>query len=937
MTSPSKTPTDWPLVSVVIPTFNKWEYTLKCLVAIYANTSYPNFEVIVVDNASSDGTPQRLQARPEPLRLRLNDINEGFARGSNQGAEMARGDYILFLNNDTEPQQNWMLEMVKVLLAFPDVAVVGSQLLFPDGTLQHAGVIVNYGGLMPISAFHAFYQQPPSAGPQGLTEFSCVTAACMLIRRNVLEEVGRFDEAYINGYEDVDLCFKVGELGHRIVYNPRSLAIHHESVSEGRHRFEDRNLWLLTERWIGRFKRFDNNRYLEMEQSPESPGRPGASVVLLTYQSLMYIVPVLERLLAHTGTQDEIIVVDRGSADPTVAVARWLALQHPGRIQIHAEEGRFIGAEEAWTIGLAASSRPYVAMTSSLEWVTLGWLDGLVGHLEADPSLGIVGPMTDFSTGQQGVGLLRLKIDPDVSIDDLARRLRNNALGTLKVEGIHPRCACIRREVLEAVIQAEPKSFFASRGFRLPQLVAAAGHQLAIARDVFIQSLWPPRNQGQAVIRTGLQRDSNLQWCELRRRKGRQPGPELWKDNVIQPQTEGTTIVVVVSGPPELVQGCLEALYSRTSSPFSLVVINNGACAQTTALLDRITGERDNMKLVSNPRNLGYAFGCIQGLAAATTDYVVLLDQDAVVETNWLSNQIALLASSPTLGGVGSARSDRETVSLKSAEEVALTNDLHFTYGLALTGPCLVLKRSVVKAIGGLDTSLSSKQLALLDFSTRAMRAKLGLAVANDVVVYTARDTDILSREEEGWQFFRSKWKLSGPPEQEVALDALVASRPFDPAFDRIPTRIDEVFRPGLEPIEVEGRRPKMLLMIPEWEGEEWKEPFSEVVRALGPNDPVGVLLRVEPPTVDRVEYAVQQVGGLLEELGVNDSDTPDMLLDTTLLNPAERGRLYAAATAMIPTGGSRAALHDHEARACGVPVLGEALGSELDEFRAQD
>src|SRR5215475_5115622 len=119
-----------PVVSIVIPVFNKWEYTFKCLMAVANNTRDVAHEVIVVDNASSDDTAQALPLL-EGLRFQRNETNFGFAKACNQGAAMARGKYLMFLNNDTEARAGWLSAMTKILDAEPDVAMVGSKLLFP--------------------------------------------------------------------------------------------------------------------------------------------------------------------------------------------------------------------------------------------------------------------------------------------------------------------------------------------------------------------------------------------------------------------------------------------------------------------------------------------------------------------------------------------------------------------------------------------------------------------------------------------------------------------------------------------------------------------------------------------------------------------------------------------------------------------------------------
>ncbi len=174
MLSPATAPT----VSIVIPVFNKWELTWKCLMAIAENTRDVTHEVIVIDNASSDDTAQALPLL-DNIRFARNTANLGFARASNQGAAMAAGKYLLFLNNDTEPTPGWLQPMVAEVEADPAVAIVGSKLLYPDGTVQHGGVVFAYAGPEPITPLHLHARQPASASHRRL-ELRAVTAACML-------------------------------------------------------------------------------------------------------------------------------------------------------------------------------------------------------------------------------------------------------------------------------------------------------------------------------------------------------------------------------------------------------------------------------------------------------------------------------------------------------------------------------------------------------------------------------------------------------------------------------------------------------------------------------------------------------------------------------------------------------------------------------------
>lgn len=233
--------------SIIIPVYNNLELTKQCLTAMASSTTGVDYEVILVDNGSADGTTAFLQTLQGDVRIIRNDENLGFAKACNQGAKAARGKYLVFLNNDTIPQPNWLGPLVQEVDEHPEVGIVGSKLLYPDGTIQHAGVVFMREGLGP---YH-IYQKMPADSPavNRRREFQAVTAACLLIRRDLFETVGGFDEAFVNGFEDVDLCLKVRRRGDQVVYQPRSVLIHLEGQTLGRKAGEDDNYRLLRDRW----------------------------------------------------------------------------------------------------------------------------------------------------------------------------------------------------------------------------------------------------------------------------------------------------------------------------------------------------------------------------------------------------------------------------------------------------------------------------------------------------------------------------------------------------------------------------------------------------------------------------------------------------------------------------------------------------------------
>ncbi len=233
--------------SIIIPVWNCCELTRQCLAALVKTTEGISWELIVVDNHSTDDTPSFLSSLAGDVQIISNQENLGFAKACNQGARAARGKYLVFLNNDTIPQSQWLNSLVGEVDEHSEVGIVGSKLLFADGSVQHAGVVFMRS---IVSAYHIYRSVPSSEpGVNHRRAFQAVTAACMLIRRELFEEVQGFDEAFINGFEDIDLCLKVREKGFQVIYQPRSLVYHLESQTPGRKEHDEQNSQLLLEKW----------------------------------------------------------------------------------------------------------------------------------------------------------------------------------------------------------------------------------------------------------------------------------------------------------------------------------------------------------------------------------------------------------------------------------------------------------------------------------------------------------------------------------------------------------------------------------------------------------------------------------------------------------------------------------------------------------------
>ncbi|MEM1411352.1 MAG: glycosyltransferase [Pseudomonadota bacterium] len=241
-----------PRVSIIIPAYNHLAHTAACLRSLASTRCDTAFEVIVLDDASSDETPALLAELPG-LRFFRNEQNLGFIGTCNRGAEAARGDYVLFLNNDTQVTDGWLDALEATFRERPDAGLVGARLVYPDGTLQECGGMVfsdgsgwNYGR----------GDDPDRPEYQALREVDYCSGACVMLRRDLFSELGGFDRHYAPAYyEDTDLAFKVREAGLKVYVQPRATIVHFEGVtsgtdlSSGTKRYQAVNREKFLERW----------------------------------------------------------------------------------------------------------------------------------------------------------------------------------------------------------------------------------------------------------------------------------------------------------------------------------------------------------------------------------------------------------------------------------------------------------------------------------------------------------------------------------------------------------------------------------------------------------------------------------------------------------------------------------------------------------------
>jgi hypothetical protein len=239
-------------LSIVIVSYNSKNHLTQCLESIYTQEHNLNYEVIVVDNASTDASVSLVKERFPQVQLISNKVNLGFAKANNIGVEAVKGEYILFLNPDTVIQKNALKKMVNFMKENIDAGVVGPKLLNSDGSIQFScRRFYNFrtilfrrtllGKVFPNSQLLKYHLMA-DWNHNEVKEVDWVLAACLMTRRGILEKIGYFDEKYKMYFEDVDLCKRVKETGYKVYYYHDAVVVHHHQ-RESAQRFSIKTIW----------------------------------------------------------------------------------------------------------------------------------------------------------------------------------------------------------------------------------------------------------------------------------------------------------------------------------------------------------------------------------------------------------------------------------------------------------------------------------------------------------------------------------------------------------------------------------------------------------------------------------------------------------------------------------------------------------------------
>ncbi|MGD0476495.1 MAG: glycosyltransferase family 2 protein, partial [Candidatus Velthaea sp.] len=595
--------------SIVMPVFNREDLTKNCLATLLPTLEGAgDGELIIVDNGSGPATAEVLRQFPW-VRVIRNETNLGFAAACNQGARAAAGRLICHLNNDIVAQPHWLARMIARLA--PDVGIVGARLLFPDDTIQHAGVAMYPVRFGPegVGPYHLYWHWKKTTSDSLLAaDFNIVTGACLLTPRDLFLELGGFDEMFWNGYEDVDYCLRVRERGLRVVYEPDATLYHFESQSGvQRKRRVSHNIWTLGTRWGTRFDP-DHNRYWARDGHLRREAFAGGG------RSMIAVPLPPTTLIVHGEAPSDPIAFMNALLDNRLLPERKIWLARGAAPAGFEKPSAADDAVESLRPILEDRSDRYFALVDTSTGLRSGWLDDLMNAIEYSSEV-VAATVTPEPARQEVEPCAADGRCTLLNLRDLPAHIRFGQVDT--VDGA----------IVEITWRAVELGL-GVRGVRERGIALGAARQDAAFAERFGSAHEELRRADAARLESAC------------------------TDRAL-PQTFAS-IVMLSWNAPEYTKMAVESIHAYSRSPYEIIIVDNGSKPETLAML----AELPSVRVIYNATNKGFAYGCNQGIAAAQGTHVVLLNNDVIVTEGWLEHLLDANRRDP-LVGVSAPRSNR--------------------------------------------------------------------------------------------------------------------------------------------------------------------------------------------------------------------------------------------------------------------------------------
>jgi len=519
---------------------------------------------------------------------------------------------------------------------------------------------------------------------------------------------------------------------------------------------------------------------------------PKISIIVVTYNSLEDIQSCIRSIQAKTPTPYELIIIDNNSSDET---AKYIKTIKDIKLILNTENKGFSAATNQ---GINISTGDYIVLLNPDTIVTKNWAHRMITHFH--PGVGAVGPISNYVAGRQKIKhYVKFDRNKPLHIDTLAERCYAENLGrnaaTKLLIGF---CLMIKRDVMEKVGLLDEDLFLGSDDLEYSHRLQRQGFKLLVATDTFIY------HKGQASFQTEpsehmnrlTQESQDTLYSKLEKIYGKENVPSamnLWGMNWFQPQQlnkneeyqNKVSIIMLTYNQLEYTKKCIESIFNYTEIHFQLIVVDNGSTDKTIDYLTNIkknAPSTSSIKIIKNGKNLGFAAGNNQGLSLAKGEYIVLINNDVVVTPGWLEKMISCAEKSPKIGMVGpmtnyapglqlvkDIKYDPDSLSELNhfARDYAIKHFQEIKPVFRVTGFCMLIKKTVIEKIGGLDERYGLGNFEDDDFSIRAKLAGFQSWIAGDCFVhhfgsrtFKGAGIDYHQSLQENWEIFKKKWEM---------------------------------------------------------------------------------------------------------------------------------------------------------------------------------
>jgi GT2 family glycosyltransferase/Tfp pilus assembly protein PilF/SAM-dependent methyltransferase len=844
-------------VNISMVTYNRLNFTTQSIESILKYTRFP-FVITVIDNNSLDGTKEylkKLHRNGIIKNLVILDENVGIAKASNlawyheQDAEY----YLKFDNDIVIEKPDWLFNMVKAIDAIPELGAIaynfepysyplstmngikfrikkhnnlgGACILIPRRTRERLGFWcedfglygeedADYGERIRLKGLLNAYMEDEDIGlhlpggraaridPETLNAQDGVEEIIHSEYREWKDNIRR--QIFASG------VFKKRIKGYRKGQYPLYIE------SKFTKKFLTNQNSLNQSDMTGLETELANAQNCTQISDPTHSIK--TSIIIVTYNSSTDIKNCLESITKNTQLTYEIIIIDNCSSDSTRDLLKTLR-----KVKIILNPVN-LGFSKGCNQGIEVAKGEYIVLLNPDTVVTDKWDEKLISHF--NDGVGAVGPLSNYVAGRQKYEFYTNKrLSTLKNIDSFSKNIFHQNKGKNKeTKLLIGFCMMIKREVIDEVGMLDESLFLGNDDLDLSLRLRSNGYRLLVAIDTFIYHKGQASFNSEPTEKTKalVQESTNTLYQKLKEQygDGRVPNSqELWDigwfkpDEQVHTKTKLTSIIITTYNQLKFTEKCIESIFNYAIVPFELIVVDNGSSDGTVEYLESEVLGRNTavrIKIIKNKENKGFAGGNNQGIAAATGDYILLLNNDTVVTPGWLELLINCAERNSKIGIVGPRSNyvsgpqlveevSYDTESLKGLSEFVKSFVDNYSGQiqrvLRVVGFCMLIKRRVIETIGGLDDRYGLGNFEDDDFSLRAAIAGFESWIAKDCFIhhfgsrtFIGANIDFSESLHNNWEIFKKKWGL--PEKLPYGSPYSISQMPingFDPETHYIP------------------------------------------------------------------------------------------------------------------------------------------------------